>query len=105
MVLPSLTRLDLAQNNISDFESIAPVLENALGLAELNIVGNPIAASRQAMDLAVVTACSLVIINGRELLSTERACLLKIHERPKLHSSAGVQFPEPPPTSLDHSIE
>jgi protein phosphatase 1 regulatory subunit 42 len=81
--LPSLTKVDLSRNNLAEFQAIAPLLEHARGIVELNLAGNPLTASRRAMELAIMSAPSLRMINGRELLPTERVFLQQMHQPKK----------------------
>lgn len=78
--LPSLTKVDLSRNDLAGFQAIAPLLEHAPGIVELDLAGNPLAASRQTIELTIMSAPSLRVINGRELLPTEQVFLQHMHQ-------------------------
>lgn len=88
-VIPSLTVIDLSRN-LLEAEAVAPLVSATPRLRELDLRGNPVSSSRQAMDTIIVTCRSLEILSGRELTPHERTYLDNLHRRGARQLSLGV---------------
>lgn len=79
-MLRSLETVDLSKNELTSLQSIAPLL-TAAPLREVDLRGNPMSDSRQAMDSVIVAAKGIRLLNGRELTVSERPYLEQLHLR------------------------
>ena len=78
--LRSLEQVDLSKNGIDALSAVTPLLA-ASHVLELDLRGNPVTDSRQALDAVIVAGRSITTLNGRELTAAERPYLEQLHRR------------------------
>ena len=76
----SLSKIDLSRNCLPAPTTVAPVLQSNAAFVSIDLTGNPVAASRHALDALMVQAPpGLRELNGRELLVGEQTYLRHLH--------------------------
>lgn len=78
--LRTLEKVDLSKNGLEALSAVAPLLA-ASPILELDLRGNPITDSRQALDAVIVAGRGIAVLNGRELTAAERPYLEQLHRR------------------------
>lgn len=77
--LSQLTALNLSSNVLTDVPSLTALLHELHHLQELDIRDNPLPKNVKIRDALVLACASLVTLDGKGILSTEREFLYRLH--------------------------
>ena len=83
--------VDLSKNQLSSLQDMAALI-SAAPLRELDLRANEVSESRQELDSIIVASPTIQLINGRDLMKSERPYLQQLHR-------LGARQP------LDHAVD